>query len=206
MLRKQKGQIFRNVVVLSVFISVGIAHAQSDNYKDSVYQVGILKPRDSTATLKVGDEAPDFSLRSIGGLKTSLSQYLEKNNVVISFIPAAWTPVCSQQWHEYNNAKDMFDKNDAILLGISVDNAPTLHAWSKNMCEVDKVLWFPVLSDFYPQGAVAKKYGVFRSDGLSERALFVIDKKRIIRFIDIHDINKKPPLAELKKALEYLSE
>jgi peroxiredoxin (alkyl hydroperoxide reductase subunit C) len=206
MLRKQKGQIFRNVVVLSVFILLGIAHAQSDTYKDSIYDIGILKPIDSTPTLKVGDKAPDFSLRSIGGLKVSLSQFLEKKNVVISFIPAAWSPICSLQWPEYNNEKDMFDKYDAILLGISVDNIPTLHSWTKNMCEGDKAIWFPVLSDFYPQGAVAQKYGIFRSDGLSERALFVIDKKRIIRFIDIHDINKKPPLMELKKALEDLNE
>ncbi len=204
MLKKKKGRIFRNVVVLAIFISAGIAHAQSDTYKDSIYQVGILKPRDSTPTLKVGDEAPDFSLRSLGGLTLSLNQYLEKKNVVISFIPAAWTPVCSEQWPEYNKAKDMFDKNDTILLGISVDNTPSLYSWTKNMCGVDGALWFPVLSDFHPHGAVAKMYGVLRSNGLSERALFVIDKKRIIRFIDIHDINKKPPLAELQKALEDL--
>ncbi len=204
MLKKQKGRIFLIVVVLSIFILAGIAHAQTDTYKDSIYQVGVLKPRDSTPKLKVGDEAPDFELRSLGGLTISLDQYLEKKNVVISFIPAAWTPVCSAQWPEYNNAKDMFDKNDAILLGISVDNTPSLYSWTKNMCGVDGGLWFPVLSDFHPHGAVAKKYGVLRSNGLSERALFVIDKKRIIRFIDIHDINKKPPLAELQKALEDL--
>jgi len=91
-----------------------------------------------------------------------------------------------------------------MLLGISVDNTPSLYSWTKNMCGVNGALWFPVLSDFYPHGAVATKYGVLRSDGLSERALFVIDKKRVIRFIDIHDINKKPPLAELQKALEDL--
>ena len=204
MIMKQIGQIFRYVVVLVVFISLGIAHAQSDSYKDSIYQVEVLKPRDSTPTLKVGDEAPDFSLRSIGGLTISLYQYLEKKNVVISFVPAAWTPVCSQQWPEYNNHKDMFDENDAILLGISVDNVPTLYSWTKNMCGVDGALWFPVFSDFYPHGAVAKKYGVLRSNGISERALFVIDQKRIIRFIDIHDINKKPSLVELQKALEDL--
>jgi len=54
-------------------------------------------------------------------------------------------------------------------------------------------LWFPVLSDFWPHGAVAKKFGVLRSNGVSERALFVINKKGIIRYIDVHDINKRPP-------------
>jgi peroxiredoxin (alkyl hydroperoxide reductase subunit C) len=182
----------------------GIVHAQSDSYKESIYQVGILKPKDSSSSLKVGDKAPDFSLPSLGGLKIPLSQYLEKNNVVLSFVPAAWTPVCSEQWPEYNKSKDLFDKNDAMLLGISVDNIPTLHSWTRNMCGVDGGVWFPVFSDFFPHGAVAKKYGVLRSDGVSERALFIIDKKGIIRHIDIHDINEKPSLKDLAKALEEL--
>ena len=64
--------------------------------------------------------------------------------------------------------------------------------------------WFPVLSDFFPHGEVAKKYGVLRSEGFTERALFVIDKKGVIRFIDVHDINERPPLMELRKELEEL--
>ena len=204
MSRKQYSRIFQNIVVLSIFMWTGIVHAQSDSYKESIYKVGILKPKDSTSSLKVGDKAPDFSLPSLGGLKIPLSQYLEKNNVVLSFVPAAWTPVCSEQWPEYNRSKDIFDKNDAMLLGISVDNLPTLHSWTRNMCGVDGELWFPVFSDFFPHGAVAKKYGVLRSDGVSERALFIIDKKGIIRHIDIHDINEKPSLKDLAKALEEL--
>ena len=204
MLGNQKRKLLFNIVWLSFSISIGMAHAQSDKSNKNMYQLGILKPRDSVSALKVGDKAPDFSLTSVGGLSTSLRQYLEKKNVVISFVPAAWTPVCSAQWPEYNKAKDMFDDNDAMLLGITVDNAPTLYSWTKNMCGVDSSLWFPVFSDFYPHGEVAKKYGVLRSEGFAERALFVIDKKGIIRFIDIHDINEKPPLSQLRKALEDL--
>jgi peroxiredoxin (alkyl hydroperoxide reductase subunit C) len=120
--------------------------------------------------------------------------------VVLSFVPAAWTPVCSDQWPGYNIVKDIFDQNDAILLGITVDNIPTLFAWTNQMGK----LWFPVLSDFWPHGAVAKKYGVLRSNGVSERALFIIDKKGTIRYIDVHDINKRPPLEDLVSALEKL--
>jgi len=205
MFRKQRTKSLINAFVLCIFVLVGTAHAQSDSYKESIYQLGILKARDSGPTLKVGDKAPGFSLPSLGGFKIQLSQYSDKKNVVISFIPAAWTPVCSEQWPEYNKAKDLFDKNDAILIGISVDNTPTLYSWTKNMCGVDKTLWFPVLSDFHPHGAVAKKYGVLRSDGLSERALFVIDKKGIIRLIDVHDINEKPPIKDLVRALEEVN-
>lgn len=200
----QKRKRLLNIAVLSLFILTGIAYAESDPSKKDLYRLGILKPTDSASVLKVGDKAPDFSLTSVGGLSMSLSKYLEKKNVVISFVPAAWTPVCSAQWPEYHKAKNMFDDNDAILLGITVDNTPTLYSWTNNMCGVDSSLWFPVFSDFYPHGKVAKKYGVLRSEGFTERALFVIDKKGIIRYIDIHDINEKPPLSELRKALEDL--
>jgi peroxiredoxin (alkyl hydroperoxide reductase subunit C) len=65
-------------------------------------------------------------------------------------------------------------------------------------------LWFPVLSDFWPHGRVADTYGVLRSDGTSERALFVIDKAGVIRYIDVHDINDRPGLEALVRALERL--
>jgi len=120
--------------------------------------------------------------------------------VVLSFVPAAWTPVCSDQWPGYNIVKDIFDKNDAILLGITVDNIPTLFAWTNQMGK----LWFPVLSDFWYHGAVADRYGVLRSDGLSERAIFVIDKEGIIRYIGVGDINKRPRLEVLVNELERL--
>ena len=206
MLRKHKGLIWGNFIVLGILFWAVVGNSQSDGFKDSIFPLERLKPRDSVLTLKVGDRAPDFSLPSITGLSIQLNQYFSKKNVVISFIPAAWTPVCSAQWPIYNRARDTFHKNNAMLLGIAVDNRPTLFSWTKSMCGVDESLWFPVLSDFYPHGAVAKKYGVLRSDGLSERSLFVIDKKGIIRYIDVHDINENPPIENLLKALEELND
>ncbi len=108
--------------------------------------------------------------------------------------------MCSQQWPGYNIAKDLFEKYDAIVIGITVDNIPTLYAWTHQMGN----LWFPVASDFWPHGAVAEKYGILRADGLSERALFVIDKGGVVRFEDIHDINAVPRLEDLMKELEKL--
>jgi len=170
-------------------------------YKDNIYNPGQLKPIDSQLKVKVGDPAPDFTLPSVAGEEITLSRFKGEKNVVISFVPAAWTPVCSDQWPGYNIVKDMFDENDAVLLGITVDNIPTLYAWTKQMGK----LWFPVLSDFWPHGAVARMYGVLRSDGVSERALFIIDKKGIIRYIDVHDINKRPRLEILIKELAKFS-
>lgn len=187
---------------LSLFLMIGnqTVLGVSEVFKENIYPVGTLKPIDSQLRVKVGEPAPDFTLPSILGERISLRQYRGKKNVVLSFIPAAWTPVCSDQWPGYNITKDIFDQHEALILGISVDNLPTLFAWTNQMGK----LWFPVLSDFWPHGKVAKRYGVLRSDGTSERALFVIDKKGMIRYIDVHDINKRPPLEELVSALEKL--
>ena len=189
------------IVVLIAALSVPAwAQTHSEAYKDNIYSTGELKAVDSVLKVKVGDAAPDFLLPSITGQKVTLNQYRGKKNVVLSFVPAAWTPVCSDQWPGYNIVKDLFDKNEAVLLGITVDNIPTLYAWTNQMGK----LWFPVLSDFYPHGKVAETYGVLRSDGTSERALFVIDKKGVIRYIDVHDINKRPSLESLIRELAKL--
>ncbi len=188
-----------------IFAWISAAQSQAPDFRENIFQVGKLKPRDSALKVKVGDLAPDFTLPAVRGGKTTLSQYRGKRNVVISFVPAAWTPVCSDQWPGYNIAKEYFDQSDAILLGITVDNIPTLYAWTNQMCMGSGNLWFPVLSDFYPHGAVASKYGVLRSDGVSERSLFVIDKKGIIRYIDVHDINTRPRLEVLVRELEKVN-
>ncbi len=186
--------------LLGLFFSLPALGASSA-YKDNIYNPGQLKPIDSELKVSVGEPAPDFTLPSVAGEKISLSQFRGKRNVVISFVPAAWTPVCSDQWPGYNIAREMFDEHDAILLGITVDNIPTLYAWTKQMGK----LWFPVLSDFWPHGAVADRYGVLRSDGVSERALIFIDKKGIIRDIQVNDINERPDLETCAINLEKMN-
>ncbi len=74
------------------------------------------------------------------------------------------------------------------VLGISVDHVPCLKAWANSLGGIH----FPLLSDFWPHGQVAQQYGVFRSEGHSERAIFILDTEGIIRYIDIHDIDDQP--------------
>ena len=195
-------RIISIIAGLVVLLNITAAHAASEAFKDNIYNTGQLKPTDSTLKVKVGEPAPDFTLPSVAGEDVTLSQYRGKKHVVISFVPAAWTPVCSDQWPGYNIVKQMFDQNDAVLIGITVDNIPTLYAWTNQMGD----LWFPVLSDFWPHGAVADKYGVLRSDGVSERALIFIDKKGIIRDIQVSDINVRPDLAQCATTLEKMNE
>jgi len=198
MIKKSALYMLFVIGILTSLASSTTGQTISDAYKGNIYQPGKLKPTDSVLKVRVGDPAPDFTLPAVSGEKITLSQYRDKKNVVLSFVPAAWTPVCSDQWPGYNIIKGVFDEHEAVLLGITVDNIPTLFAWTNQMGK----LWFPVLSDFWPHGEVAAKYGILRSDGVTERALFVVDKKGILRYIDVHDINKRPPLENLVKELE----
>jgi peroxiredoxin (alkyl hydroperoxide reductase subunit C) len=188
----KKFRIINPVPALILLLWVATAFGASEAFKDNIYNPGQLKPVDSTLKVKIGEAAPDFTLPSVFGEKISLSQYRGKKHVVISFVPAAWTPVCSDQWPGYNIVKEM---------GITVDNIPTLYAWTNQMGD----LWFPVLSDFWPHGAVAEKYGVLRSSGVSERALIFIDKKGIIQDIQVSDINVRPDLAQCATTLEKMN-
>jgi len=85
------------------------------------------------------------------------------------------------------------------VLGISVDHVPCLKAWAKELGGIS----YPLLSDFWPHGAVAQGYGVLREEGYSERAIFLIDAEGIIRYVDVHDIDEQPDneviLAELRR-------
>jgi peroxiredoxin len=187
------------VVVLWCCVVAG-AQDGTEPAKGAQSRTEPIKPIGSHTHLKVADAAPDFLLKDLSGTEVKLSQFRGTSNVVISFIPAAWTPVCSHQWPGYNVAKEIFQKHNTVVLGISVDNAPTLQTWTQQMGD----LWFPVLSDFWPHGAVAKEYGILRSDGMAERALFVIDKQGIIRYVDVHEISSLPRLEALVKELDKL--
>ena len=94
-----------------------------------------------------------------------------------------------------------FEELNAQVLGISVDHVPCLKAWAESLGGIS----FPLLSDFCPLGAVARKYGVKRKEGFSERAIFVLDRYGIIRYIDIHDIDDRPKnrvlFAELRNVI-----
>ena len=188
------------LVLLGLAGPAGAASPGQDSLAKKVYQTGPLKPRDSQLKVKVGQPAPDFDLPLVGGGRVRLSQYQGQKIVVISMVPAAWTPVCSDQWPGYNLAQDEFEARNTMLLGITVDNVPSLFAWTQAMGGV----WFPVASDFWPHGQVASRYGVLRGDGTSERALFVIDKKGVIRYLDVHDINQRPDLGVLVGELDKL--
>lgn len=191
--------IFKKIFLI-FFCLVLLLSANVSAFRDNIFDTGQLKPIDSEIKVKTGDKAPDFSLPAIDGGMVALSDYRGDKNVMISFVPAAWTKVCSDQWPGYNLAESLFRELDTVVLGVSVDNVPSLYAWIRQMGG----FWFPVVSDFWPHGKVAEKYGVLRSDGTAERAIIIIDKEGVIRMTQVEDINKRPELGTLIKALKEI--
>jgi glutaredoxin len=94
-----------------------------------------------------------------------------------------------------------FEGYNTQVLGISVDHIPCLKAWAESLGGIS----YPLLSDFWPHGEVARLYGAFIEDeGKSERALFIVDKAGVVRYVDIHDIDEQPDNEELFNALRLL--
>jgi len=101
----------------------------------------------------------------------------------------------------YEADLERFKGYDAQVLGISVDSVPCNTAWAKSLGGLS----YDLLSDFEPKGEVARKFGAYRDkDGISERALFIVDKSGKIAFKDIHDISGQPDNEELLEVLRKL--
>jgi len=149
--------------------------------------------------LTPGTPAPEFTLHVTPDQSLSLRE-LRGKPVILAFYPADWSPVCGDQMALYNEILPEFEKYRAELLGISVDGVWCHAAFAK-----DRHLHFPLLADFEPKGAVAQMYGVYRkSDGVCERALFVIDKNGVITWSYVSPIAVNPGADGILQALDDL--
>jgi len=156
--------------------------------------------RTETKTLKVGDAAPDFTLKTANREDWHLTDLRGKKNVVLAFVPFAFSSVCSAQLPSYEAELSRFKDFDTEVVSISMDSGFALAAWAKSIHTS-----FPLLSDFYPQGQVVDLYGVRHVIGMAERALFAIDKEGIIRYIEVvHSPGEMPNNEDLFEALRKL--
>src|ERR1700746_1575565 len=127
--------------------------------------------------LAAGTVAPDFKLRSTPDQFVTLSD-LRGAPVILAFYPADWSPVCGDQMALYNEILPEFHRHKAVLVGISVDGS-----WGHAAFARDRRFLCPLRAAFEPKGAVARSYGVYRdADGVTERALFVIDPEGMVRW------------------------
>jgi peroxiredoxin len=149
--------------------------------------------------LAEGTSAPNFKLRVTPDQWLSLID-LRGRPVILAFYPADWSPVCGDQMALYNEILPEFRKHGAELLGVSVDGA-----WCHEAFVKDRRLHFPLLADFHPKGAVAESYGAYReTDGVCERALFVLDNKHVIFWSYCSPIAVNPGADGILDALERM--
>ncbi|MGB3702412.1 MAG: peroxiredoxin [Anaerolineales bacterium] len=151
--------------------------------------------------LPVGTQAPDFTLQDANANSVTLSN-LRGKNIVLVFYPLDWSPACSDQLSLYQSELPEFDKQDAVVIGVSVDSLYSHGAWA-----AVRDITFPLLADFHPHGEVSRLYQVMRkSNGFSERALYIIDRQGIIRYSHVSPmIHHIPDIYELFEQLESIN-
>ena len=131
--------------------------------------------------LSEGEEAPDFTLTDQRGQPVTLSSFRDVKTVLLVFFPLAFTGICQGELDEIRDHLGTYENDDTATLAISVGPPPTHKVWA-----TQSGFSFPVLSDFWPHGAVAQSYGVFNDDtGFANRGTFVVDRSGTIRFVEM---------------------
>ena len=150
--------------------------------------------------ITVGTEAPDFELRDNNAQTHRLSSYRGEKNVVLVFYPFAFTGVCTGEMCAIRDDVASLQNDDTQVFAISCDTVASLRVFAEK-----EGLTYPLLSDFWPHGEVAKAYGVFNETlGAADRGTFIIDKSGVVRWTVRNAIKDARDLADYQKALAEL--
>jgi len=151
--------------------------------------------------VEVGDKAPDFTLKDQHKQEVKLSDFRGKKNVVLLFYPFAFTGVCTGELCAIRDELPEFENDDVETLAVSTDTVAALRIFSEQ-----EKLEYPLLSDHWPHGEVAKQYGVFDEKlGAATRGTFIIDKDGVVQWKVVNAIPDARDQEEYKKALASLS-
>jgi mycoredoxin-dependent peroxiredoxin len=151
--------------------------------------------------IEVGSAAPDFTLRDQNNQEVSLSDFRGRKSVLLVFFPLAFTGICQGELDEIRDHLPDYENDDVAALAISVGPPPTHKIWA-----TESGFLFPVLSDFWPHGAVAQAYGVFNdSAGFANRGTFVVDPSGTVRFAEMKEPGEARDQSVWKTALAALA-
>lgn len=160
------------VVAMAVFVQACSASAGKTNKKS----VEKSDKSDMDIVLKVGDEAPAFSLQDQNGKTVELKDFQDRDLVLIAFYPKDNSPVCSKEMKSFGENYEKFTKLNVEIVGISVDDAESHDAFAKKFG-----LQFPLLVD--EDAKISKAYGAYNDwMNRSSRAYFIVDNKGVIRY------------------------
>jgi peroxiredoxin (alkyl hydroperoxide reductase subunit C) len=150
---------------------------------------------------EVGTEAPDFTVRDQNNQEVTLSSFRGERSVLLVFYPFAYSSLCTGELCAVRDDLGDFQNDDVQILAISVDHPYALKSWAEN-----QGFDFPLLSDFWPHGAVARSYGVFNDTrGMAVRGTFLVDKAGIVRFAEINGPGQPRDQSGWRKAVAALA-
>lgn len=147
--------------------------------------------------IKLGRELPDFVLKDQHNQEFRLSDFRGRK-VLLSFHPLAWTKVCARQMQSLEKGFKTLDLLNTYPAGLSVDAIPAKHAWGRAL----KIRSLRMLSDFWPHGEVARKLGLLRKEGFSERANIIVDEYGKVIWSKVYPIKELP---DIKEIIRFLS-
>jgi len=151
--------------------------------------------------VKPGDPAKNFSLKDQNDKTFGLYEQ-EGKYTLLSFHPLAWTDFCAAQMKSLEDNRQVLESLGCMAVGISVDSKPCKRAWAECL----SITHTRLLCDFWPQGSVAQKYGLFREEnGFSERANVIVDKNQMVVFVKVYPVHSVPDIREVVGFIEQHS-
>ena len=151
----------------------------------------------SAPTVAVGDAAPDFTLDNSNGEQVTLSSFRGDKNVLVVFYPSAFSNTCTGELCEIRDDLAGFQNDDVQVLAVSCDPKYSLRAYADAQGYT-----FPLLSDFWPHGAVAERYGVFlAARGVALRGSFLVDREGVLRWSVVNGPGQARDLGAYREAL-----
>ncbi|MDT7802691.1 MAG: mycoredoxin-dependent peroxiredoxin [Actinomycetota bacterium] len=151
--------------------------------------------------VEVGSQAPDFTLNDYNKQPVQLSSFKGDKPVLLVFYPFAFSGICTGELCQLRDEFADYDNKGVQVLGVSVDTPFSLKAWAEK-----EGYQFPLLSDFWPHGDVARSYGVFNEQaGLAVRGTFLIDKEGVVRFAEVNAPGEARDQQGWKKAVAELA-
>jgi peroxiredoxin len=150
--------------------------------------------------VEVGSQAPDFTTRNAYGEQVTLSSFQGERAVLLVFYPFAFSNICTGELCQVRDDLPRYQNDDVQILGISTDPVYTLKAWSKA-----EAYDFPLLTDFWPHGAIAQQYGVFNDKlGFAVRGTFLVDVAGVVRFTEVNGPGEARDQGGWQKAIATL--
>jgi peroxiredoxin (alkyl hydroperoxide reductase subunit C) len=151
--------------------------------------------------VEVGSQAPDFTTRTGDGEQVTLSSFRGEKSVLLVFYPFAFSGICTGELCQVRDELPRYQNDDVQILAISTDPTYTLKAWAKA-----ERYEFPLLTDFWPHGAIAQAYGVFNDRaGSAVRGTFLIDKTGTVRFAEVNEPGAARDQGAWQKAIAALA-